>query len=435
MLTYLGLPVNQTINFDTEFNTRDISKPSNDVLNILDVENTQTLNSINLYGNSVITGNYKSVGGSTTNYSRSYPLLNLGVEGFTAINSVANASVPIPSVLKIPFYNLLRGDGKGFSLDLGQYPVRLKVFQDAANAATSRFTISTSGLGGIVVPRQSIGVDVNGTSVSSIQNSTTLTRGNRTVADKTFTAKYLGAVLETNNGNTQMAIYSSTGVLLGKTLIKSGSVVGRQLFTLENNVSIVSGQAYFIMINSTVNNSIRKAISTQGYAGVTKSQPFDTNPINTTYSTFTDSLCLWVENESNSGTTTENNSLNIWANGMVSIGNTLDAATYANLNAAGDLELNPMSLLVQNDLMIGTNGIKDTTLARLHVKATQAEFNANRYMAFFSAGDGINAGAITRKGEYVVATAGGGFICLDAINGAYYRIFVSNGTIQIQPFT
>lgn len=435
MLTYLGLPVNPLANIENEFNTRDIQKPANDTLNIYDVEGGQSLNKINLFGNTSIMGNYKSISGSTTNFSRTYPLLNISSNDIFAANNVSNASIPVPPIVSIPFWNPLRGDGKGFSIDLGYHPVRLKVFQDVNNASTNRFTISTSGIGTAGTPKQIIGTETINTSLGNWSTSGTRSSGNRWIADKSFTATKLGVIYGQSTGNSQMAIYNSSGVLLSKSEIKTSNLTGRQVYILNTPVNIVSGQTYLVIVNSLGGNTIAQGNFSSAFINILKTNPYDDTNVTNTGTVYSESLCIWVENDWTLPSLNENNSFNIWANGMVSIGQTLNTATYANQNSAGDLELNPNSLLVQNDINIGLSGAKGDSLARLHIKASQAEFDANRYLAFFAGGDGINAGAITRKGEYVVATAGGGFICLDAVNGAYYRIFVSGGTIQIQPFT
>lgn len=449
MLTYLGLP----ISLDTEFANRHIQRTDEDTLSLYDVTRGQTLNEVNMYGNVAILGDYKPVSGSPNSATRTFPLLTISSNAIYNYNNVSNANVNIPSIITVPFWNPLRGDGKGFSIDLGLNPVKLKVFQDTNNATTSRFTISTSGINTTSTPpvtttitREIIGIDTVGTSFLAATNVGTngrLAQGVRILSNKNFTARDLGVYFHSITGDVQLAIYNSDGTFLGKTEVKSSLTAGSHLFRLENNVSIVSGTVYVVLVKT--NNSFElKTTGNTSAERLTVDIPYPLSTANISYTPTSNSSTpsLWVEN--NWGTTTtpgstetniENNSFNIWANGMVSIGNTLSTATYANANAAGDAELNPNSLLVQNDVNIGTSGAKADSLARLHVKASLAEFNASRYLAFFASGDGVNAGAITKHGEYVCASAGRGFITLDEVNGTYYRIKIVNGAIQVVPFS
>lgn len=273
MLTFLG--INQTA--EQEFRSRYIYKEAPDTLDFVDISIPRTISKVNVFANQTVYGDYKETNGVK---SRSFPILDVGGSNLGDFNNVGNYSPDIPAVMSIPFYNLNRGDGKGFSINLGGNPVKLKVFQDASSSTCNRLTISTIGV-------------------------------------------------------------------------------------------------------------------------INFNQP------------------------------QEKNTLNLWANGMVSIGETLNTATYPSEGLFGDEALNPFSLLVQNDISSGTSGLKADSRARLHIKASSAEYNASRAIAWFDIGDGTNAVAINHLGEYICSRAGSGIILKDAINGGLYRFNISGGIAQI----
>lgn len=434
MLTYLGLPPS----VENEFTSRFYQKADIDTVNILDVANAKTLTDVNIFGNSVITGDFKIDANAPLGFTRTYPVLGISASSLFTYNRVNDLTNNIPPIVSIPFWNYARGDGKGFSIDLGHFPVRLKVFQDVQNSQCNRFTISTRGVGSttIGINKDTVGFDIDGVGVSSAGVSN-LARGSQIVADKSFTAKYLGIYFaEATTSNSQMAIYNSSGGFLGKTETKPSGINGRQLFTLETEINIVSGTTYYVLCTCTNNYKVKRLTTVETRFEI---DPF-TLPINTgniTISTFTGlGNCIFIENNWDNIVIgyVEKNSLNIWGNGMISIGTTLSTDTYTSAGNAGDALLNPYSLLVQNDIMSGLSGLKADCTARLHIKASNAEFTANRYIALFQGGDGLGAAAITKDGEVVIGRSGMGIIMCDSVTSTYYRLRVTNGALSLAAF-
>lgn len=95
-----------------------------------------------------IEGDWYTDGTKPYGYNNYYPDLTIGKAATVATPGDAvegdRFNRNIPPIVKINTWNALKGNGKGFGIWLGSYPVKIEVFQNATNDITNRMRVTTN---------------------------------------------------------------------------------------------------------------------------------------------------------------------------------------------------------------------------------------------------------------------------------------------------